>query len=138
MSSSSGFCIMLHIKGDKLCVCYGVSNFYAHENKTNINGCLHCCYQNSPYQLCPRILVFMITSHTHTICICDCIWENQLVSEKNKVLFYCFFYLSRRAKMPLSKLEANPTLRLRVRHASFSSSISVFWLERLFPRVHGI
>ena len=54
------------------------------------------------------------------IFICDRIWENQLVSEKNKNLFLLLCYLLRRAKMPPSKFEANPTLRLRVRRASFS------------------
>ena len=41
----------------------------------NMNGRLYCCYQNSPYQLCPHILVFMFKNyiphrqtdrHTHT------------------------------------------------------------------------
>ena len=45
--------------------------------------------------------------------ICDHIWENQLVSEKNKILFYG-------VKMLSSKFEANLTLHLRVRRASFS------------------
>ena len=32
----------------------------------NMNGSLYCCYQNSPYQFCPHILVFMFKNHTHT------------------------------------------------------------------------
>ena len=35
----------------------------------NINESLYCCYQNSPYQFCPHILVFVFKNyipHTHT------------------------------------------------------------------------
>ena len=68
----------------QLCVYYGV--FQMKINLTlrnitlrNMNGRLYCCYQKSPYQLCPHILVFMFKnyiphrqtdrrtqSHTHT------------------------------------------------------------------------
>ena len=41
----------------------------------------------------------------------------------------------RRAKMPPSKFESNPTLSLRVKRAFFFSSISVFLLERVFLRI---
>ena len=55
-----------------MCMLWCVSNFFAHEIKLtlrNMNGHLHCCYQKSPYQLYPRILVFMFKNyipHTHT------------------------------------------------------------------------
>ena len=78
--------------------CYGVfqASLHVKRNLTlrNMNGSLYCCYQNSPYQLCPHILVFMFKNyiphrqtdrqtqthththkhththtHTHTICI---------------------------------------------------------------------
>ena len=48
--------------------------------------------------------------------ICDRVWENQPVSEKNKFLFCC---LLRRAKMPPSKFKANPTLRRGVKALLF-------------------
>ena len=32
----------------------------------NMNGSRYCCYQNSPYQLCPHILVFIFKNYTHT------------------------------------------------------------------------
>ena len=51
LSSSSSFYIMLY---------YAV--FQALKRK----GSLYCCYQNSPYQLCPHILVFMFKNYTHT------------------------------------------------------------------------
>ena len=68
---------------------------------------------------------------------CDRIWENQPDSEKNKFLFLLFWSLLRRAKMPPSKFEANPTLRRGVKSASFSVYISVFVCERVFPRVRN-
>ena len=62
LSSSSSFYIMLH-----MCILWCVSNFFAHEKKTYsekyMNGRLYCCYQNSPYQLCPHILVFMFKNY---------------------------------------------------------------------------
>ena len=64
-------------------VYYGV--FQALKRKLtlrNMNGSLYCCYQNSSYQLCSHILVFVFKNyiphrqtqththtHTHTICI---------------------------------------------------------------------
>ena len=61
LSSSSSFYIMLH-----MCILWCVSNFFAYERKLtlrNMNGILYCCYQNSPYQLCPHILVFMFKNY---------------------------------------------------------------------------
>ena len=88
-SSSSSFYIMLH-----MCIYYGMFQASLHMKRKltlrNMNGSLYCCYQNSPYQLCPHILVFMFKNyiphrqtdrqtdrhththtqtHTHTICI---------------------------------------------------------------------
>ena len=95
LSSSSSFYIMLHFKRD-ICEYYGVFQTSLHMKRKltlrNMNGCLYCCYQKSPYQLCPHILVFMFKNyiphrqtdrhtythththihtytHTHTICI---------------------------------------------------------------------
>ena len=69
LSSSSSFYIMLH-----MCILWCVSNFFAYEKKTyseKYEWASYCCYQNSPYQLFPHILVFMFKSyiphrHTHT------------------------------------------------------------------------
>ena len=56
--------------------------------------------------------------------ICDCIWENQPVSEKTKFFFIVFLPFYIEWKMPPSKFEANLTLRLHVRHAYFFLSVS--------------
>ena len=49
-------------KETTMCILWYVSN----ENKSyseNMNGRLYCCYQKSPYQLCPHILVFMFKNY---------------------------------------------------------------------------
>ena len=50
--------------------------------------------------------------------MCDHIWDNQPVRENEK-FFLLLRYLLRRVKLPPSKYEANPTLHLRERYASF-------------------
>ena len=58
-----------------------------------------------------------LSFHENGTCyIYDQISEKQPVIKKNVLLCY----LLCRVKMPPSKLEANPTLSVRVRHASFS------------------
>ena len=84
----------------------------------------HLLHFLSPHMLAASlaILDFMHLCYSVLdILICDCIWENQLVSEKNKILFNAFFNLLHPANMPPSKFEANLTLLLRVRRATFSS-----------------
>ena len=64
LSSSSSFYIMLH-----MCIlwCFQASLHVKRKlTLRNMNGSLYCCYQNSPYQLCPHILVFMFKNYTHT------------------------------------------------------------------------
>ena len=68
---------------------------------------------------------------------CDRTWENQPVSEKNKFLFLLLWCLLRRAKMPPSKFEANPTLRRGVKSASFSLFTLAFVHECVFLRVRN-
>ena len=48
--------------------------------------------------------------------ICECIWENRLVSEKNKIIFLPFMSSE---DVP-SKFEANLMLCLQERHTPFS------------------
>ena len=54
----------------QICVYYGVFQTTLHMKRKitlrNMNGHLYCCYQKSPYQLCPHILVFMF-KNTHTV-----------------------------------------------------------------------
>ena len=51
----------------QVCVCYGVFQTSLHMNikftLRNMIGSLHCCYQKSPYQFSPHILVFVFKNY---------------------------------------------------------------------------
>ena len=47
----------------QLCVYYGMFQMKINLTPRNMNGRIYCCYQKSPYQLCPHILVFMFKNY---------------------------------------------------------------------------
>ena len=68
--------------------------------------------------------------------MCDYIWENQPVSVETISFFLLLCSLLCCMKMPLSKFEANSSLNLRIKRASFLYFQYVFVLVQLFLHVH--